>query len=106
MVRPNNSLGTRRHNHEAGTYTPQEEDTASRSHLRRDGYRPGLSPGVLNRILAKGQSSTDLNNYRDANISDFGSSVTPGGDPAVDHSPGWNRETTIQPWESDLTRGK
>jgi hypothetical protein len=48
-------------NHEAVTYILQEEDakrpvTSDES----DGYRPWLTPGNLNRILAKGQSSPDL----------------------------------------------
>jgi hypothetical protein len=47
-------------NHEAVTYTPQEEDTKGWSRRRIDGYQPRLTPGNLDRILAKGQSSTDL----------------------------------------------
>ncbi len=48
-------------NHEAVTYVLQEEDTKrSVTSNKSDGYRPWLTPGNLNRILAKGQSSTDL----------------------------------------------
>ena len=47
-------------NHEAMTYTPQEEDTKGQSHQQVDGYQPRLTPRNLRRILAKGQSSTDL----------------------------------------------
>lgn len=43
-------------------YAPQKEDTHHRSRRREDdGYRSGLTPGNLDRIVAKGQSSTDLN---------------------------------------------
>jgi hypothetical protein len=43
-------------------YTPQEEDAQRRSRRpRANGYRPGLTPGNLVKVLAKGQSSTDLN---------------------------------------------
>ena len=60
MVRRNARSVPGGDNHEAVTYTPQEEDTKGRSHRRIDGYRPRLTPRNLDRILAKGQSSTDL----------------------------------------------
>ena len=54
------SAGANAHYPETATYGPQKEDTEGRSHRRIDGYRSRLTPRSLDRIFAKGQSSTDL----------------------------------------------
>ena len=65
-------------NHEAATYTPQEEDTKGRSRRLINGYQPWLTPRNLHRILAKGQSSTDLILTEALKASrNFGQSFTP-----------------------------
>jgi hypothetical protein len=106
MVRPNKSFGARRRQPRGWDIHPSRGGY-HKLVTSRDGYQPGLTPGHLNRILAKGQSSTDLiltEAHRASRISVHPS--PPCGDPAVDHSPGWNRQTTIQPWESSLARQK
>ncbi len=59
----------------------------------------GLPPEICQRILAKGQSSTDLMLTEAPRHLGFGSPLRPViGAPVVDPSPGWNRQTTVQPW--------
>jgi hypothetical protein len=53
-----------------------------------------------NRILAKGQSSTDLIHTESQKRLGF-QSPSLRRDPAVGHFPGWNRQTTVQPQVSD-----
>jgi hypothetical protein len=65
-------------NHEAVTYTPQEEDTKGRSHRRCDGYRPRLTPRNLNENLSQGPFIHRPHPHRGAySIPDFGQSFTP-----------------------------
>lgn len=61
-------------------YTPQKEDTGRRVTSTRtsDGYPPRLTSGNLIEILAKGQSSTDLEKTTETpkDVSDLGVTYT------------------------------
>jgi hypothetical protein len=60
VVRPNDSFGARRRQPRGWDIHPSSGGHHGPVTSRKDGYRPRLSPRHLIRILAKGQSSTDL----------------------------------------------
>lgn len=86
-------------NHEAVTYTPQEEDTKGRSHRRIDGYRLWLTPRNLIQNPSQGPIIHRPHPYRGAeSISDFSHPSPPLTEAqVVDLFPGWNRQATVQP---------
>lgn len=69
----------RAHHPETAACGPQKEDTTKPvTSTEVDGYRPWLTPGNLIRILAMGQSSTDLiHTGKHAGLSGVSGSVTP-----------------------------
>jgi hypothetical protein len=69
------------------------------SHIAKDdGYRPRLTPGNLKRNLSQGPIIHRPHRYRGAkSISNF-SHLPLVQVPVYDYLPGWNRQTTVQPW--------
>jgi hypothetical protein len=95
---------------ETVTYTPQKEDTTGQSRRNHgfDGYRPQLTPRNLIKMLAKGQSSTDLNITKRRRVFWFSDTVAQQEPPgrgsrvqALGHYLSRNVPQRIRPQESD-----